>query len=339
MKKQLSLTAALLLPLLCGHAQMTVNLVPEGPSINPAADLASVLLGTGVTVESGSEYVTTPDPFLTYDEFDPTARGYGGYSLVGSSTPIPESGVILSTGDVRDAPGPNLNDGTTASLFTNDSMFQTWIDPGATEGTRLSFKFSLTDTSVTEKDLFFQFVFASEEFNEYVFGGFNDGFALVLSELDSAGNVVDAENIAREPYLNWQPVNVDSINYFWESVYGSGHYYDNDPGLDAGFPGYETPNIPVPYDDIEYDGFSSLITANTTIQTGTRYQIDFLIADVGDQTRDSAIFLMSGTFGDSAPVGNGDNVTGPIIPEPSTVGALGLFGLAGFLYLRRRRQK
>ncbi len=317
------------------HAQLSIGLIDETIQSNPAVDLAATLAGSGVTVISGSEYVSMPGIFSD----DPTARGFGTFGFgPNNTTTIPDSGVILSTGDVRDAVGPNDSDNTSTTLDTYDSAFNLLGDFGATEGTRLSFQFKMEDPVLTEKDLFFQFVFASEEYNEWVSTGLNDGFALVLSELDASGNVTNATDLAQHPFSftpsGTDDVNVDNINNSVEAWNNfPGHFYDNDPGLDFGeFP----PSDGVPFPEIEYDGFSSLLTAQTTINTNQIYQIDFLIFDVLDTSRDSAVFLTANSFSAEAPGGSGGNVGG-VIPEPSTIGGFALFGLAGFLYWRRRR--
>ncbi len=53
----------------------------------------------------------------------------------------------------------------------------------------------------TPQDLFFEFVFSSEEYNEFVNSGFNDVFAFF----------VDGENIGFVPGT-FDPVSIDTVN-------------------------------------------------------------------------------------------------------------------------------
>lgn len=143
-------------------------------------------------------------------------------------------------------------------------------------------------------NLFFNFVFASEEYNEWVGSSYNDVF----------GFFIDGVNIALLP--NGSPVSINNVNLGANSAY----YIDN------------TGNIKF---DTQYDGFTTVLTAQALGLGAGAHTISLQIADAGDYVLDSAIFLQAGSF----------SGTNPAVPEPGTMLLLGA-GLLGLLGLNRR---
>ena len=121
-----------------------------------------------------------------------------------------------------------------------------------------------------QSELSFQYVFASEEYNEFV-GSFNDVFAFFL----------DGENIALVPGTT-TPVSVDNVNNFSNAEF----YKDNDPS-DLG--------TPTPF-RVEYDGFTVVLTAQAVLEPGVPHHIKLALADAGDSALDSAVFLAASSF-------------------------------------------
>lgn len=188
-----------------------------------------------------------------------------------------ESGIILTSGTAQNALGPNSSQGT-----TGPGTFAT-----------LAFDFTTSTGS-----LFFNYVFASEEYLEYVNSAFNDTFKLY----------VNGTNVAIVPGTVGTEVEIDTVN---ENV-NSAFYNNNDGGAF----------------DIEYDGFTDVFTAAVTgLDTSATHTMSFEIADVGDASLDSAVFIEAGSFG-TVPT-NGVPDTG------STLALLGL-GLVGLSALRRK---
>lgn len=110
---------------------------------NDASVLTNSILGSGISLVGAPIYVGAND----------AASGTftGGGDLIGI-----ESGLILTTGTAAGAVGPN-NTGS----YTGGT------------GTTTSLKFDFTTTG---GDLYFNYVFASEEYNEWVFTAYNDKF-------------------------------------------------------------------------------------------------------------------------------------------------------------------
>jgi hypothetical protein len=248
---------------------------------NTAGDLANSILSSGISASNITNSGAS-DAFGTFT---------GGLSAgIGI-----DSGIMLSTGKVIDAVGPNSSTSTTTSFGSaGDVNLSTLSGFNTLDAAFLTFDFT-TDTG----DLFFNYVFASEEYNEYANSTVNDVFAFFL----------DGVNIALIPGTN-TPVSINTVN--GGNPFGTNgvnsHLFNNNDSASG------TPSF-----NIEYDGFTNVFTAKALGLTAGTHTISMGIADGGDGSYDSTVFIQAGSF-----------TGGVSVPEPSTfaIFALGIIGLA-----------
>lgn len=218
-----------------------------------AQQLAEMLAGPNITVFNAT---------LT------TASGASGKFTGGGATNLGvSSGVLLTSGNISAAPGPNFSSGTTTvngtpgdALLTNISGVQTY------DATVLEFQFQVQSESVE-----FNYVFASEEYNEFVGSSFNDVFGFFISGPGISGQ----ENIALVPNTTTTvSINNINLNSYWQ------YYIDNVNGNTIG-----------------YDGFTTKLTAKKTGLTPCQtYTLRLAIADAGDGAYDSGVFLQENSL-------------------------------------------
>jgi len=237
---------------------------------------------------------------------DLTQRSWGYFRDGGSNFPF-ENGIILSSGYGVSAEGPNET-GATSDLGNNwpgdidiktilDNQYGTNVDTNNATVFEFTFFSSLSEVN-------FEFIFASEEYeNEWECSdNFRDGFAFLVKGPgipDVSGAPFGGTNIAAiEGSVNVpvstatihldpadDPVNgflcggeVQGVNYFPE------FYVSNDNDNINDLP-------------IEFDGATvSLTTATLQIIPNEEYTIKMVIADRGDSSYDSAVFLKAGSF-------------------------------------------
>lgn len=279
-------------------ALATIGSAQAALVVNPTADanvLASTILGSGITLVGTPSYTGGAQAAGTFT---------GGLSAgIGI-----DKGIILTSGDASLAPGPNANDGAGAALgLPGDSDLNGLIPQSTNDAAVLEFEFTTTGG-----DLFFNFVFASEEYNEFVNSGYNDVFAFF----------VDGTNIALIPGTG-TPVAINNVNCGNPYTPGGGTHCDlfNNNDLSDGGPFY----------GIEYDGFTDVLTAQALGLGAGQHHFKLAIADAGDSILDSAVFIQGSTFSDTPTPPGGE------VPEPGILSLLAA-GIGSLIGLRRRQK-
>lgn len=183
-----------------------------------------------------------------------------------------------------------LNDGiamTTGSFDTNVNVavgspvsnFSSYNNAGAGDPLLSSLVGMNTyNASVLEFDLVpvgnvleFEYVFASEEYPEFVGSSFNDVFGFFISGPDTLSGMYVNENIALVPGTTL-PIAINNVN----------------PGLNNA---YFVDNQTLNGQSIVFDGFTTVLTAQIYVIPSATYHLKMAIADVSDGVYDSAIFL------------------------------------------------
>jgi len=224
---------------------ITVNSLSSGLTVD---DLIETLVGPGIEY-SNVQFIGDDRSAGTFSG-DPAILGLG-------------NGIVLGSGDISlSVPGPNTNDGISTELETpGDPDLNQIVTPDKTyDATVLEFDF------VPQLDrLTFQYVFASDEYNEFV-NQFNDVFAFILNGV----------NVALVPETG-DRICIDNINKEKNSQY----YRDNDFGDFGGNPPINT----------EMDGLTTVLTIDQPVTPGVTNHIKLAIADTGDHELDSNVFI------------------------------------------------
>ncbi len=190
------------------------------------------------------------------------------------------NGILLTTGKATGAMGPNnkTNSGTewagcsTCPNFS-DPQLQA-IEPQAVyDGCVLEFDIKPVCNTLNVK-----YVFGSEEYPEYVGSKFNDAFGFFISGPNPLGGSYSSLNIAKLP--SGSPVAINTVN---NGTSNSGpcancSFYVNNNGGST----------------IQYDGFTTPLTASVNVSPCFTYHLKLAIADAGDPDFDSGVFLENG---------------------------------------------
>ena len=253
----------------------------------PALTLAERLAGPGIVVTSAT-YVGAPRAAGVFTA-DPAVIGFG-------------DGIILSTGDIRnvvdqnsgtlfDWPPDSPNSSTTLISTQNgtpgDPDLEALAGNETHDAASLEIKFVPAQPFVQ-----MQYVFSSDEYNEYVGTGVNDLFAFFLN----------GSNVALLP--DSTAVGIETVNAGQHPQY----FIDNtDRHLDT-----------------EMDGLTVVLTVQAPARVGVVNTLRIAIADVYDDLGDSNVFLRGASFTSIATVTDtdGDGVPDfidncPDVPNPT----------------------
>lgn len=199
-----------------------------------------------------------------------------------------QRGVILSSGNIANATGPNNTPsaGTNFGIFTNDPDLAMIANGAIRDRTILEFDFVPTQDEIS-----FRYVFASEEYCEFANSSFNDVFGFFLSGPGITGPFSNnAINLALLP--NGQGVTINNVNHTSNQAF----YVPNIPAGQPNCGGHPLA-FPPATQDCQFDGFTVILTATATVIPCETYHIKLAVADVGDNIYDSAVFLEDNSFG------------------------------------------
>src|SRR4030095_9104010 len=237
---------------------------------NPLTQIVQSLAGSGITISNIQSNLPASSSF------------YGSFSCGSAAKLGLENGLVLTTGNVDSAKGPNddpENTGCTYPALAGDSLLD-----GIANGEGFDAVWVAFDIVSNTDSIKFDYVFASEEYKEFVNTQFNDVFGFFISGPGTTGT----QNLAVLPGTAI-PVTINSINHLTNSQF----YIDND------FDDYVSPGNPATIDatrfaNFEYDGLTKVLTARAKVTPGQTYHLILAIEDVGDEILDSGVFLKGG---------------------------------------------
>lgn len=246
----------------------------------------------GVSANGDADYLIR-EVFIGGGCFD-----VSGVSVIGNEAGLGEfdaggplgidRGVIMASGNVENSLGPNNAGGAGNSLGSaGDPDLNILSGLTTYDATGIEFDFRPTIPQVS-----FNYVFASEEYPEYVCATFNDVFGFFINGPGIVGAFSNnSENIAWIPNTTI-PVGINSVNPGVPGDFGnaancqgkgslnySQYYVDNTGGQ-----------------ELQYDGWTTVFTATANVQVCGTYHIKLVVADAGDAIFDSAVFLEANSF-------------------------------------------
>ncbi len=230
-------------------------------------DLASALVGSGVTVSN-----------VTFRGQQISA---GTFTDSGPVTGI-ASGIVLSSGCGKEVGGTNRADNKSFVLNTSgDSDLNTLI-PGYTTYDATVLEFDFVPQSDTIQ---LHYVFASEEYNEYVNSSFNDVFGFFVNGVNKALLPDGTTTVAINNVNGGNPIGFQASN---PTFYRNNDCSDSACAL-----------------HIEADGLTVQLILTSSVLLNQTNHMKIAIADAGDRVLDSWIFLQTGSFRASENCTNG----------------------------------
>ena len=265
MVKNLRRSHLLLVAAICSFSssfgQLTVTSAPT-----PAQLVQTILLGPGVSASG-----------ITYSG-GATARG--SFNCIGGCNVGLGSGILLTSGAVGNAIGPNTSTGAGSPTGAGSDVDLNGLNPGGSnpqDAAILQFDFTVATDSVR-----FRYVWASEEYSDYVGTTCNDVFGFFIN----GPGITGKKNIALIPNTT-TPITINNVNN------------GNSPGLSS--PSGPCTNCAYFRDNttgtsVQYDGMTTVLTAATRVCPCETYHIKLAVEDFCDGAFDSGVFLEGNSF-------------------------------------------
>ena len=226
-----------------------------------------------VLINSGCASVSNVS--VSGGNFTTGEKSWGYFNANGSTFPFTE-GIILSTGKIIDAQGPNafVSDDGGGMGWNGDADLNSALNiTNSLNATVLEFDFIPLGNQIS-----FDYIFASEEYHDTATCTYSDGFAFLLKKVGDPAY----QNLALIPNTTI-PVKVTSVH---PDIPG-GCAAQNEQYFDA-FNPTEYPT--------NFNGQTKILTAKSAVIPGQQYHIKLVIADEGNYRYDSAIFLKGSSF-------------------------------------------
>ena len=283
--------AALALALFAGAtagAQLTVKNAVN-PPYDPERLIRDVFLGDGVEVTG-----------VTFDGVT-EAVGYfeGGRTSVGL-----DRGILLTTGLSASKPGgftgadaPGFanaqHDNGSPVRDPNLELIEPYQLPDGSRNLYNVARYTITFVPTGDR-VRFRYVFASDEYPDFVCDEYNDIFGFFINGPGFSGPFANgAENIATIPGTSL-PVTINSVNGGVAGTTGDPANCSGTAGSLANTAYYRDNNGSAQFP--AYNGMTTVLTAEAAVVPCSTYTIHIVIGDVRDQAYDSGVFLEAKSF-------------------------------------------
>jgi len=240
-----------------GTGGVTINQLP-----NIVTSIQNILFGNCVDVSN-----------IQFNGSTSQAIGYlsDSTSLLGF-----DYGLLLTTGLIFNAIGPNNQQGAGTDIGMPGDMLLDQQIPGFFTRDAVSIEFDFVPQADTV--IACEFVFASEEYPEFVGSQFNDVFGFFIEGPEDS--LIGLHNIAFVPGTT-TPIAINNLNQGLNSQY----FVDNTNGQ-----------------VLQYDAYTTPIRLEYAVTPGQSYHFKIVIADAGDGVYDSGVFLKGGSFLGNTPL-------------------------------------
>lgn len=254
------------------HLSMMTGLLGVGlaggasadPTVTSTADvdqLLNALLGDGVELRGNAAYVGAADAVGLFGDALPAGIGM-------------EEGVVLSTGRVESIFTATQQTMTSTDFQTpGDEVLECRYQRSNRDAASLEFDFAVDDDT-----LYFNWLYASEEYNEVLDEPVLDVFAFFIDDVP-------------------QPIGPDGEAFFGSKLINCGSPPMPDGGDYCELFVNNDPENGGPLFELEYDGFTTVLTAEITgLVAGTQYRGRFVVADRSELEKDSAVLIEAATL-------------------------------------------
>ena len=266
-------------------------------SLKDATNNCPLIVETNKTPQQMAEMLMPPWVTVTNADYTGAVVARGSFSN-GYYCGLPiDSGVILSSGPITNAVGPN-NDGGWTPFYDRSADLgysgNTHLDNlvGGTnsfDAAVLAFDIITTNSAILQ----FQYVFASEEYPEFSGSEFNDLMAIFVTtnRVGAQWVIGPTNNIALVPGTSDNIVAVNKIGGGSpeHAPMNAQFYVDNHDPVAAGSAAPHAAGESV--FNIEYDGMTVLLTAQFLVLANVTNHIEIGIQDYSEESFDSAVFL------------------------------------------------
>lgn len=229
----------------------------QGPAAAESSSKATV--GTIASPTAAAQAIAGPGVTVTNASWRGEV-GIGTFAAANALLGI-DNGVVMTTGFLNTIFRANSADDTSDvhdfTLLSNDAQLDAIVAPNTTfDATVLEF-----DVTTSASTINIRYVFASEEYNEFVDSDYNDVFAFF----------VNGVNCAR---IGAEPISVNTVN----GGHNGAYFVDNTSGARA----------------IEFDGLTVVLTCTAQVTPNVPNRVKLAIADVSDPVWDAAVFIAAG---------------------------------------------